>query len=160
MDTMTVAAHVAAGALGLMIAIPTLLVRKRRRGWHGRLGRVFVVLAMVVALTAFWLVAQAPSELVGLGVLGVLTALWAGSGWALARFRPRVRGGWVRWHVSMMGSAVIAFVTAFAVQVFDGHLAAWLVPTMLGSPLIGRTVQRWSDRPARGREARSPVPTR
>lgn len=148
------AIHIAAGGLGLVLLTPVLVARKRRRGWHGRLGRVLVGLAMVVAVTALWLVAQRPSELLGLGILGVLTGLWAGGGLWVAARRPRLPGGWLRWHIPLMGSAAIAFVTAFAVQVLDGHLAAWIVPSLVGSPLINRAVVRWTV------PGRDPTPTR
>lgn len=144
MDNSVLSLHVAAGAVGLLIMPAVLLVRKRRRGWHGWLGRGLATLALIVAGSALWLVAQRPSELIGLGVLGILTGLWAGGGWWIAWRRPRLPGGWLRWHIPLMGSASIAFVTAFAVQVFDGHLASWLLPTLVGSPLIKRAVTHWT----------------
>ena len=136
-----IALHVLAGGLGLVVAWPALFAPKRR-GWHTVLGRVFAGCAAVVCGTTFVLFALDPRELIGLFVLGVLTAAWVGGGVWLARRRPRVPGGWFRWHLQCMGSAVIAFVTAFLVQALDGHLVAWLAPTVVGSPLIARRVAR------------------
>jgi hypothetical protein len=135
--TVLLVLHIAAGATGLLLAWPTLFAPKRRGGLHVLAGRVYAGSAAVLCLTAFGLWAYDPLGLLGLGVLGILTAAWAGGGVWLARARPRIRGGWRTWHLNLMGSSVIAFVTAFVVQVFDGHLAAWLVPTIVGSPLIG-----------------------
>jgi hypothetical protein len=40
-----------------------------------------------------------------------------------------------------MGGSAIAFLTGFAVQLADGHLLAWLAPTVLGAPLIERRLR-------------------
>lgn len=133
--------HVFAGGAGLLLAVPVLFAPKRR-GLHTVLGRAFAACAAVVCATTFVLVAADPTGLAGLGVLGVLTGLWAGGGVWFARAKPRVPGGWYRWHLQLMCSAVIAFVTAFLVQVTDGSLVAWLAPTLVGSPLIARRASR------------------
>jgi hypothetical protein len=132
-----VVVHVVAGGAGLVLAWPTLYARKRR-GMHTVLGRIFAGAAAGVCGTTFVLFAMNPGELFGLGILGLLTAVWTGGGVWLARTKPRVPGGWMRWHLQLMGSAVIAFVTAFLVQMTDGSLVAWIGPTIVGSPLIGR----------------------
>ncbi|CAN5231742.1 hypothetical protein BH23ACT9_BH23ACT9_12610 [soil metagenome] len=149
--------HVVAGVVGLVAALPATRSAKRR-GLHTRSGRVFAVCGLVVAASALALVAARPSELVGLGVLGVLTGVWSGAGWWLAASRPAVPGGWLYWHIQMMGSGVIAFVTAFAVTLADGHLVAWILPTIIGSALIGRALSR----PGRAWRPRrqTPSPTR
>lgn len=142
--------HIAAGGVGLLVAWPTLFAPKRR-GVHTMLGRIYAASAAVLCLTAFGLWAYDPLGLVGLGILGILTAVWAGGGVWFARARPKISGGWRTWHLNFMGSSVIAFVTAFVVQLFDGHLAAWLLPTIVGSPLIGyrTSVEQGRARPVR-----------
>lgn len=133
--------HVIAGGGGLLLAAP-VLVAPKRRGLHTLLGRAFAGCVAVICATTFVLVAADPAGLAGLGVLGVLTGLWAGGGVWFARAKPRVPGGWYRWHLQLMCSAVIAFVTAFLVQVTDGSLVAWVAPTLVGSPLIARRAAR------------------
>ncbi len=129
--------HAVSGGLGLLLAVPVLLAPKRR-GRHVLLGRVYAVATVGLSLSAFGLFAYDPAELVGLFVLGVLTLGWLVGGLWFARRRPRGFGprGWRVWHLNLMGSTVIAFVTGFAVQMTGGHLAAWLAPTVLGSALI------------------------
>lgn len=61
-----------------------------------------------------------------------------------AHFRPGNKSWLVR-HISMMGGAYIATVTAFAVN--NVHLPAqwlvWVIPTAAGSVLIARAVRKW-----------------
>jgi hypothetical protein len=142
--------HIAAGAVGLVLAWPVLFARKRR-GPHTVMGRAYAAAAAALCLTAFGLWAYDPLDLLGLGILALLTAVWAGGGVWFARARPRIRGGWRTWHLNFMCSSVIAFVTAFVVQLTDGHLLAWILPTIVGSPLISRrtAVEQGRARPLR-----------
>jgi|GEM_PF-2627571 len=152
--------HIVTGTLSLLLAWPALFVLKRR-GAHTLIGRVYAISMVTLCLSTFGLFAMAPAELIGLGILGVLTFGWVTGGVWMARRKPRLRvGNWYVWHLNLMSSSVIAAVTAFAVQMFDGHIAAWLVPTLLGSPLISyRTAIAtgaplpWPGRPRRSRHS-------
>lgn len=136
------ALHVAAGAVGLVVAWPALLAPKRR-GWHPRFGRVYAGALLVMGVTALVLASADPARLAGLAVIAVLTLAAGAAGVWFARRKPRIgRGGWMIWHLNLMCSSVIAFVTAFAVTMADGHWLAWVVPTLVGSPLISRTTAR------------------
>jgi len=149
--------HATAGGLGLLLAVPVILAPKRR-GRHPVLGRIYAISAGVLCLTAFGLVAYDPAHLVGLAVLGVLTAVWVGGGVWLARRRPVLRGAphaWRLWHLNLMGSSVISFVTAFLVQLTQGSLAAWIAPTVVGSLIIATANRR-----ELARQAARPVPAR
>jgi uncharacterized membrane protein len=151
MRTVLIVVHVAAGTTGLLLAWPVLFAPKRR-GLHTVLGRVYAVATLALCVSAFALFAYDPARLVGLAVLGVFTLACAAGGVWLARTKPRLRGPrtWRIWHLNLMGSSVIAFVTAFAVQMTQGHLLAWILPTLIGSPLIARrTAQEISSRPRR-----------
>ncbi|MCW3842596.1 hypothetical protein ONA70_21075 [Micromonospora yasonensis] len=143
MHTVLVVIHAVSGITGLLLALPVLLAPKRR-GRHTLLGRVYVGAAVGLSLSAVGLFAYDPARLWGLAVLGALTLGWVLGGFWFARRRPHVPGGrgWRIWHLNLMGSTVIAFVTGFAVQMSDGHLAAWLAPTVLGSLLIARATAR------------------
>ncbi len=143
--------HILAGGTGLLLAWPTLLAPKRR-GIHTLSGRVYAVCTLLLCLTAFALVALDPARLWGLAILGTLTLAWAAAGVWIARTRPRLPGGWRIWHLNLMCSSVISFVTAFAVQMTGGSLLAWLLPTVVGSPLIAwRTAREVGRRPAAAR---------
>ncbi|MFI7282124.1 hypothetical protein ACIBOV_17880 [Micromonospora chersina] len=150
MHTVLVAVHAASGTAGLLLALPVLLAPKRR-GRHTLLGRAYAGAAVGLSLSAFGLFADDPARLWGLAVLGALTLGWLVGGLWFARRRPARLGGrgWRIWHLNLMGSTVIAFVTGFAVQMTGGHLAAWLAPTVLGSLLIARATARELARAAR-----------
>ncbi|OKI87689.1 hypothetical protein [Micromonospora sp. CB01531] len=143
MHTVLVVIHAASGTVGLLLALPVLLAPKRR-GRHTLLGRMYAGAAVGLSLSAFGLFAYDPARLWGLALLGVLTLGWLLGGLWFARRRPLGLGGrgWRIWHLNLMGSTVIAFVTGFAVQMSDGHLAAWLAPTVVGSVLIARATAR------------------
>jgi len=152
-----IAVHVAAGTIGLVLAWPVLFVPKRR-GVHTLVGRVYAVAMVALCLTTFALFAMNPAELIGLGILGVLTFGWVTGGVWMARRKPRLRyGNWYVWHLNLMSSSVIAAVTAFSVQMTDGHLAAWLLPTIIGSPLISyrSAIARGANLPWPGRQRRA-----
>ncbi|WP_406037827.1 hypothetical protein OG799_24010 [Micromonospora sp. NBC_00898] len=143
MHTVLVLIHAASGTTGLLLALPILLAPKRR-GRHTLLGRIYAVVAVGLSLSALGLFALDPARLWGLAILGVLALGWLLGGLWFARRRPRGMGGrgWRIWHLNLMSSTVIAFVTGFAVQMTDGNLVAWLAPTVLGSLLIARTTAR------------------
>ena len=160
LHTLLIVVHVAAGTVGLFLAWPALFAPKRR-GVHTLIGRIYAVAMVALCLSTFGLFAMAPDELIGLGILGLLTFGWVTGGVWMARRKPRLRfGDWYVWHLNLMSSSVIAAVTAFAVQMTDGHLAAWLLPTLIGSPLIAyRTAIAqgaalpWPGRPRRARHS-------
>ncbi|RZU73359.1 hypothetical protein EV384_1762 [Micromonospora kangleipakensis] len=143
MHTVLVLIHAVSGTTGLLLALPILLAPKRR-GRHTLLGRVYAVAAVGLSLSALGLFALDPARLWGLAILGVLTLGWLLGGLWFARRRPWGLGGrgWRVWHLNLMGSTVIAFVTGFAVQMTDGNLVAWLAPTAIGSVLIARRTAR------------------
>ncbi|SCF36103.1 hypothetical protein GA0074695_6074 [Micromonospora viridifaciens] len=143
MHTVLVVVHAVSGTAGLLLALPVLLAPKRR-GRHSLLGRVYAVAAAGLSLSSFGLFAFDPARLWGLALLGALTLGWLVGGLWFARRRPRVMGGrgWRIWHLNLMGSTVIAFVTGFAVQTTGGSLVAWFAPTVVGSLLIARTTGR------------------
>ncbi len=158
-----IAVHATAGGLGLLLAGPVILAPKRR-GRHPLLGRLYAISAGVLCVTAFGLVAHDPARLVGLAVLGVLTAVWVAAGVWLARRRPVLRGSphaWRLWHLNLMGSSVIAFVTAFLVQMTRGDLVAWIAPTIVGTLFIATANRREVARQAaRGVARPAPRPAR
>jgi fatty acid desaturase len=88
-------------------------------------------------LTAFGAVALKPSTW-WLAAIGVATWSAALAGWAVRLRRTR---GWVRLHISFMCGSYLAVVTAFLVNTW-GSPFAWILPTVIGSPLIAVTAAR------------------
>lgn len=134
--TVLVVLHVAAGVTGLVMAPVAMLVAKNRL--HAQVGIAYQGCVAVLTLTALGLVAFDPARLAGLGVIAVLTQAAAAGGWLLARRRPR---GWEPWHVRLMAGSYVSFVTAFLVVQWP-HPISWVLPTLIGSPLIARASAR------------------
>jgi hypothetical protein len=132
LHTVLLVAHIAAGGTGLLVAWPALGVRKRR-GTHTVLGRIYATAAAVLCASGIGLFGYDPARLWIFVVIAAATATAVGLGIWFARHRPR---GWYVWHLNLMSSSVISFVTAFLLQV--SHFALWaaIVPTLVGSPLI------------------------
>jgi uncharacterized membrane protein HdeD (DUF308 family) len=128
--------HVAAGAAGLVVGPAAMVVPKGRR--HARLGTTYQVCVAVLTVTALGLVLADPARLAGLGVIAVLTECAALGGWLLARTRPQ---GWLPWHIRLVAGSYVSFVTAFLVVQWP-HPVAWILPTLVGSPLIAMASAR------------------
>jgi Predicted membrane protein (DUF2306) len=130
--------HIAVGTVGLLVG-PAAMLAPKRRGRHPTLGRVYQISTAVLCLSAFGLVAYRPS-LWWLGVIASATWAAALGGWWAARRRPP---GWVRWHLNLMCSSYISFVTALlVVNLGFGSPIAWIAPTLVGTPLIARANAR------------------
>ena len=135
------AAHVGAGCAGLLIGAATLLAR-RRRGWHVRLGRAYQGAVALMTSTALVLAGTAVTTPWGLVVIAVATEAAALAGWVVARRR---RPGWLPLHISLTAGSYVSFVTAASMVNWSSPLA-WVLPTLIGSPLIA-----WAARRARTR---------
>jgi uncharacterized membrane protein len=122
--------HVAAGVTGLAVGPAAMLVPKGRL--HARLGIAYQVAVLVLTTTAVGLVLSDPGRLAALGVIAALTEAAALGGWVLARRRPQ---GWRPWHIRLLAGSYVSVVTAFLVVQWP-HPVAWVLPTLVGSPLI------------------------
>jgi len=149
------AAHVSAGCAGLLVGAAALLARKRR-GWHVRLGLTYQVVVALMTSTAVVLAATAAVTPWGLVVIAVATEVAAVAGWVVARRR---RPGWLPLHVSLTAGSYVSFVTA-ALMVNWSSPMAWVLPTLVGSPLIARVARRSARHAPGSRPARVPGLTR
>lgn len=124
--------HIVSGSLGL-VAGPAAMLAPKRRGWHTRLGTSYVVLVVVLCAAAIGLAVLRPAVW-WLGLIAAATAAAALAGRELRRRQPP---GWLGWHISLMCGSYISLATALLVVNlgFAGPLA-WIVPSVIGSPLI------------------------
>lgn len=125
------AVHVVAGTAGLVLG-PVAMVLPKRPGLHPRVGIAYQVVLATLVLSAVGLAALDLADLWGLAMIAVLTEAAALSGWWAAR---RQFSGWLAWHVRLMCGSYVSLVTALLVVNWDSPLA-WLLPTVIGSPLI------------------------
>jgi uncharacterized membrane protein len=133
------AAHIAAGSVGLLM-LPVIIVRPKGTAAHRRLGRGFLWCLRIVTISA-----------VGLAVIDFAQLWWfvliAAFSLALGEVGSRA---WrqrfdvaVQRHLAGMGGAGIAFVTAVLVVNFGTlNPVAWVLPTVVGSPIIALTTRR------------------
>jgi len=135
--------HVAAGTLGLALGPLAMVLPKRAR--HAVVGRVFVGVTVVMTTTAL---ALALLSLPGNAHLAVIATATLAACVAGLVVRRRRRPGWLRPHVVLMLSSYTSFTTAFLLTVWDSPLA-WVLPTVVGSPLIALTVRRLPAAPRR-----------
>lgn len=140
MRTAILTVHVLAGTLGLLLG-PIAVARPAPAGWAARLGLAYQLAVAVLSSTAVALAVLA-TQLWWLGVVGVLTAVGALSGW---QARRHGRPGWRGRHLRLVGGSYIALLTALAVVSVSAPLV-WLLPTAVGAPLIERAAAKQGSR--------------
>jgi hypothetical protein len=154
MRTLLLTVHISSGTLGLLAGPLAMLVPKRR-GWHPRIGRIYQVCVALICVTAVGLAVMQPA-LWWLGVIAVATWAAALTGWLLGRRRPP---GWLPWHISLMCGSYISLVTALFVVNLGVHaIVAWVLPTVVGSPLIARAAYRAATAPQAPHAPRQETP--
>jgi hypothetical protein len=140
------ALHIAAG-LTCVVTGGVAATAPKRPGRHTTAGRIFFwALAVVFASSTTMAVLRFAQDW-HLLVIGSV-AFGAGSLGYLARRRRRP--GWLRVHIPAMGGAYIALFTGFYVDngpnlpLWDRlpHLAYWLLPSLVGVPLILRALNQ------------------
>jgi hypothetical protein len=141
--------HIASGSLALL-AGPVAMMLPKRHGWHTRLGTGYVVLVGLLSASAIGLAALKPA-LWWLGVVAGATLAAVLAGRELRRRHPP---GWLQLHISLMCGSYISLTTALlVVNLGLGSVLAWMLPTVVGTPLISYRVYRSiAVRAARGRE--------
>lgn len=139
MRTVLLAAHIAAGAVGLVVG-PLAMRVPKRRGRHTRLGVAYQLLTTTLCASALGLVVYRP-DVWPLALIAIATEAAALAGWAVRR---RAATGWLRLHVSLMCGSYVSFVTAFLVVNFQRSVVPWILPTLVATPLIGRAARRAS----------------
>lgn len=140
------AVHVTAALTAVIGGAAAALTRRKGRGRHACLGDVYVEAICVVFVTATGMALMRWSEDHRLFVIGVV-AFGAASTGLVAR-RRHWKGDAA--HIVGMGGSYIALLTAFYVDngkqlpLWDRlpAVAYWLLPALIGIPLIHRAVRR------------------
>jgi hypothetical protein len=133
------AIHITAGTTGLLL-LPAIILRPKGTVAHVRMGRAFLwclrvvtasaaVLAVIKFSQLWWFLLIAAFSL-ALGEVG-------SRGWRHGFIRA------VNQHISGMGGAAIAFVTAvLVVNAGTLNAIAWIAPSVVGSVVISVTITR------------------
>jgi len=135
--TVLLAGHVVAGSAGLVLG-PLAMTAVKRRGRHTRAGFAYQAAVFVLVATAVGLAALAWSRLWWLAAIAIATETAALGGWWTRRRRFP---GWLAWHVRLMCGSYVSLFTALLV-VNWGSVLAWVLPTVIGTPLIALTAAR------------------
>ncbi|MGI8549830.1 MAG: hypothetical protein ACR2PL_03375 [Dehalococcoidia bacterium] len=153
MHTLLLFIHICAGVTGLLLG-PLAMTARKRRGLHTRAGTAYQVAVAVLTASAVGLAMLAWDRLWWFVLIAAGTEAAALGGlWV----RRRRFAGWLPWHVSLMCGSYVSFVTALLVVNWGSPLA-WILPTVIGSPLITRAAARVRPRPVRAAPRADPVP--
>jgi uncharacterized membrane protein len=138
--------HLLAGLLCVAPGAVAMLSRKGR-GRHTDFGRIYFWGLVAVFASSTGLAISRWTEDYPLFVLG---ALAMASGWFGRTAMRRRRAGHVRRHIAGMGASYVLLLTAFYVD--NGRnlplwralpqIAFWLLPSMVGTPIIVWTLMR------------------
>jgi hypothetical protein len=106
----------------------------KQRGRHTRVGDAYHWVFAVLFVTAVGLAILNWAESWWLALVGAGSYAFALLGFMAAKRRWHE---WVQWHVIGQGGSYIAAVTALlVVNAGRDSVAPWLIPTLVGSPLI------------------------
>jgi hypothetical protein len=138
--------HIAAGLVAV-VAGATAMLSPKRSGRHPKAGRTYYTMLCVVCATAVPMAAMRWSEDAYLVVLGALSLAAASLGYLARHYHWR---SWIQLHIAGMGTSYIVLLTAFYVDngprlpVWDRLpvLAFWIVPSLIGLPLIAAATRR------------------
>jgi hypothetical protein len=139
--------HIASG-LTAVVGGALAATAKKRPGRHPRAGRVYLCAVGGVFATAAVMAVirwREDAHLLAIAVVAFSLGLYG------YRARRRHRPGWPPNHAIGMGGSYIALLTGFYVD--NGpflplwkqlpHLTYWLLPTVIGAPLIGIALYRF-----------------
>jgi uncharacterized membrane protein len=143
--------HIVAGLSCVVCGIVAMVSRKGGRV-HIAFGRIYVggiavvFLSMVVLAVIRW---PLDNHLAILGLIALIATLFG--------FINRRRHGEDRWHILAMGASYVVLLTAFYVD--NGPFlplwnllptwALWVIPSLVGAPIIARAMARRSSRARR-----------
>ena len=139
--------HIAAG-LTAVVAGATAMLSPKRSGRHPKAGRTYYTALCVLCATAVGMAAMHWPEDGYLVALGSLSLAAASLAYLARHYRWQ---GWIRLHILGMGTSYILLLTAFYVDngprlpVWDRLpvLAFWIVPSLIGFPLVVRALVRY-----------------
>lgn len=137
-------AHIPLGLACVAIGA-TAMLSKKRRGRHSTFGTIYFWCLLALCTSATFLSLMRWSESYHLFILGAILFACAWTGRAALRHRWR---SWARLHIAGMGWSYIFMLVAFYVD--NGkqlplwkdlpHFTYWLIPAIVGIPLIVRAL--------------------
>lgn len=130
---LVLAFHIACGAGGIILG-PIIMRARKMPGVHTQLGEIYHWLFLAIFLSAAALSFMNWERLWWLLPVGVFSYAFALLGYLSAKLRWK---NWLYFHLTGQGGSYIAMTTAVIVVNFGtGTWWAWVLPTIVGSPLI------------------------
>lgn len=145
--TILLTIHIAAGSVCLAAGAASAFARKRK-GLHTVMGEVYHAFYMLIFLTSVIMAVMHWSESAYLFYIAIFSYSLALFGYLAKKLRWR---DWLGKHIGGMLGSYIGVITA--VLVVNGHripvlnevpvLLIWLLPTIIGTPIIARIGRRY-----------------
>ena len=133
------ALHIAAGSAGLVLG-PIAMTAAKRRGRHTRAGGLYHSAMAAVCVSAVTLAVMDWGRIWWFLPIAVFSYANALLGYLAVKIRWH---GWLQEHIAGMGGSYVALVTALlVVNVKPAPLYVWLIPTIIGTPLIAAAIFR------------------
>jgi uncharacterized membrane protein len=133
--------HVLLGTAALLLG-PVAMLSRKGPGLHPRVGEVYHALVLGACVTAGALAILDWSRLWFFLPIALGSYAFALTGYLAAKLRF---SGWLPVHVIGQGGSYIAMATALlVVNLGRSSFWAWVLPTLVGTPLIAWAVRRIS----------------
>ncbi len=140
--------HIIAGTVGLVIG-PISMYSQKRKGLHTQVGAVYFYAMTLVCLSAVALAILHWEQSWWFVFVAAFSFFFA---WKGKRAVKNRKVGWIKSHISGMLGSYIAMTTALLVvnvSSIPGHQTIptfiyWMLPTIIGTPLIVRTIKEYS----------------
>jgi len=139
------AMHIIAGTIGLVIG-PIVMYAPKRKGLHTQAGTAYFFSMTTVCASALILAGLHWKKSWWFALVAAFSFQFALRGYLAARNRGQ---NWLPRHISGMLGSYIAMTTALLVvnaSAIPGSIpdfVYWLLPTIIGTPLIVLTVRRY-----------------
>lgn len=138
--------HIVLGGAAMIVG-PISMFTRKRRGAHTSSGEIYHWLVLGTCLGAAALALLDWSRIWWFLPIAIGSYAFAFVGYLAAKCRWR---GWLIVHIVGQGGSYIALVTAVLVVNWQtmfgtrglGNLWAWVLPTLIGSPMIGFVIAR------------------
>jgi hypothetical protein len=146
--TVLLGTHIVTG-LTCVITGATAALSRKRRGRHPQVGTIYYAVLSVVFLTAIGMGILHWERDRHLVALGTISFAAASLGYAARKIRWH---RWVGYHIAGMGLSYVVLLTAFYVDngprlpLWDRlpSIAYWILPSVIGFPLIIRALHRYT----------------
>jgi hypothetical protein len=138
---MLLVAHNLMGTGALLLG-PLAMLARKEQGFHTRVGEIYHALVLGVCITAAALAILGWDRSAAFLPIAIGSYAFALAGYVAAKVRF---SGWLRIHVVGQGGSYIAMTTALlVVNLGRGSFWAWVLPTLVGTPLIAWAICRIS----------------